>query len=167
MIRAFLLEIKCEFLSLLRMPRYSVGTITFPVMFYLFFGIVLRQGSIYGISASAFVLCTMAVFGVMIAATFGPGAGIASDRSLGWLDVKRASPMPPAAGFLARLASTLMFSAITVTILFVLGATAGGVRMRPGQWADWVRRWCWAPFRSARSDSSSATWPLPTPRRPW
>jgi ABC-2 type transport system permease protein len=136
MTKAFLLEIKCEFLSLLRMPRYSVATIAFPVMFYLFFGVVLRQGGIYGISASAFVLCTMAVFGVMIASTFAPGVGIASERSLGWMDVKRASPMPPAAGVVARLASTLLFSAITVGTLFVLGATAGGVRMRAAQWAE-------------------------------
>lgn len=136
MIRAFLLEIKCEFLSLLRMPRYSVGVVAFPVMFYVFFGIVLRQGSLYGISASALVLCSMAVFGVMAAAMFGPGVGIASERSLGWLDVKRASPMPPLASFVARSASALMFSAITTATLFVLGSTAGGVRMPAAQWAE-------------------------------
>ena len=42
--RSYLLEAKYEFLAALRTPRYSVSTILFPSMFYIFFGIVMKQG---------------------------------------------------------------------------------------------------------------------------
>lgn len=47
---------------------------------------------------------------------------------------KRASPMPPVAYFAAKLATILVFSLIMVSALFVLGATAGGVRLPAGTW---------------------------------
>ena len=136
MTKAILLEIQCEFLSLLRMPRYSVSIVTFPVMFYVFFGVVLKNGPLNGIGPSVYVLCTMAAFGVMFAALMGLGVGIAAERGLGWLEVKRASPMPPAGWFIAKLVSALMFSAIIVTILFTLAVTLGGARMPVQQWAE-------------------------------
>ena len=135
MMKAILLEIQCEFLSLLRMPRYSVSILTFPVMFYVFFGIVLRNGRLGGVGPAVYVLCTMAAFGVMFAALMGLGAGIAAERGLGWLEVKRASPMPPAGWFVAKFASALIFSTIIVAALFTLAMTLGGVRMPVGQWA--------------------------------
>jgi ABC-2 type transport system permease protein len=135
MTKAILLEIQCDFLSLLRMPRYSVSILTFPVMFYVFFGIVLRNGPLGGVGPAVYMLCTMAAFGVMFAALMGLGASVAAERGLGWLEVKRASPMPPAGWFVAKLVSALIFSTIIVAVLFTLAATLGGVRMPVEQWA--------------------------------
>ncbi len=134
MIRSTLLEMKCEFLGLLRMPRYSVMTITFPAMFYIFFGIVIRQGSFSGVSAPTYALTIMGVMGVMFASLMGLGAGIASERGLGWLEVKRASPMPGFGWFAAKLSTAMLFSALVSGILFALGATLGGVRLAPSEW---------------------------------
>jgi len=134
MIRSTLLELKCEFLGLLRMPRYSVLTITFPAMFYIFFGIVIRQGSFGGVSAPTYALTIMGVMGVMFAALMGLGAGIASERGWGWLEVKRASPMPGLGWIAAKLATAMLFSALVSGILFALGATLGGVRLASGEW---------------------------------
>lgn len=135
MIRSTLLEMKCEFLGLLRMPRYSVMTITFPVMFYVFFGIIIRQGNIGGVTASTYALTIMCVFGVMFASLMGLGAGIASERGLGWLEVKRASPMPGFGWFAAKLSTAMLFSAIVSGVLFAVGAAFGGVRMG---WSEWL-----------------------------
>ena len=136
MTKAILLEIQCEFLSLLRMPRYSVSILVLPVMFYVFFGIILRNGPLNGVGPSVYVLCTMAAFGVMFAALMGLGSGIAAERGLGWLEVKRASPMPPAGWFVAKLAGALMFSSMIVLTLFTLAVSLGGVRMPVQQWAE-------------------------------
>ncbi len=38
--RTYLLEIKYEFLKALRMPAYSLPTILFPIVFYVFFGVM-------------------------------------------------------------------------------------------------------------------------------
>jgi ABC-2 type transport system permease protein len=62
------------------------------------------------------------------------GVGIAVERGLGWLEVKRASPMPMSAYFVAKGAVAMVFGAIVILLLFTLGAVFGHVRMAPGQW---------------------------------
>jgi len=54
---------------------------------------------------------------------------LSSDRGLGWLEVKRASPMPPFAYFAAKVIVSMIFSTIIVLALFALGVGLGGVRM--------------------------------------
>lgn len=134
MIRSTLLEVKCEFLGLLRMPRYSVMTISFPAMFYVFFGIIIHQGNFGGVTAATYALTIMCVMGVMFASLMGLGAGIAAERGLGWLEVKRASPMPSFGWFAAKLSTAMLFSALVSGILFAIGATLGGVRLAPSEW---------------------------------
>jgi ABC-2 type transport system permease protein len=66
----------------------------------------------------------------MGASLFGTASGLAADRGLGWLQVKRASPMPPFAYFTAKVILSMIFSAIVVSLLLVLGISFGGVRCR-------------------------------------
>ena len=131
--RPYLLEAKCEFLSDLRTPRYSVSTVMFPAMFYIFFGVVMKPGN--STYTAAIVMTAMSAMGVMMASLWGPGATIATERAFGWLEVKRASPMPPLAYFLAKIAAALVFSAISISVIFLLGGTLGGVRMSAATWA--------------------------------
>jgi ABC-2 type transport system permease protein len=123
-------ETKYEFLKLLRLPVYSVSTIMFPVMFYLLFGLLLNRGhEVNGVSVAAYLMATYGTFGVMGASLFGFGAGVAGERGLGWLQVKRASPMPPSAYFFAKTLVCMMFSFIIVSILLTLGFIFGGVHL--------------------------------------
>jgi len=125
----FFKEAKYEFLKSLRNPMYSVSTLLFPIMFYVLFGLVMGKQMIGGIRTTVYLLPTYGTFGVMGASLFGTAASLASERGLGWLQVKRASPMPPFAYFLAKVTLSLIFSAIVVTLLFLLGVTFGGVRL--------------------------------------
>ncbi len=119
----YLKEAKYEFLKLLRLPVYSLSTILFPVMFYVLFGLLLNRGhEAAGVLVSAYLIATYGTFGVMGASLFGFGAGLAGERGLGWLQVKRASPMPPFAYFAAKTAVCMTFSLIIV-LLLVLGAS--------------------------------------------
>jgi ABC-2 type transport system permease protein len=123
-------ETKYEFLKLLRLPVYSVSTIMFPVIFYLLFGLLLNRGhEVNGVSVAAYLMATYGTFGVMGASLFGFGAGVAGERGLGWLQVKRASPMPPSAYFFAKTLVCMMFSFIIVSILLTLGFIFGGVHL--------------------------------------
>jgi len=135
MTKAIWMEIQCEFLSRLRMPRYSVPVLAFPLMFYLFFGVILRNGFLGGVAPAVHVMCTMASMGVMFAPLMGLAAGISAERGLGWMEVKRASPMPPIGWFLAKFCGGMAFSAIIIAALFAMADTLGGVRMPAGQWA--------------------------------
>jgi ABC-2 type transport system permease protein len=122
-------EAKYEFLKALRFPMYSVSTLLFPIMFYVLFGLVMGKQMIGGIRTTVYLLPTYGTFGVMGASVFGTAASLASERGLGWLQVKRASPMPPFAYFLAKVIMSLIFSAIVVSLLFLLGVTFGGVQL--------------------------------------
>ena len=133
----YLKEAKYEFLKNLRLRMYTASVLSFPIMFYVLFGLVLNsKQAIGGTSIPTYLIATYGTFGVMGASLFGTAAGLASDRGLGWLQVKRASPMPPFAYFAAKIVTSIIFSAIIVLALFTLGITLGGVRMPPG---DFVR----------------------------
>jgi ABC-2 type transport system permease protein len=128
--RIYLKEAKYEFLKNLRLRVYTVSVITFPLMFYVLFGLVLNaKEAIGGTGVSTYLIATYGTFGVMGASLFGTASGLASDRGLGWLQVKRASPMPPFAYFAAKVILSMTFSAIVVALLLVLGISFGGVRM--------------------------------------
>lgn len=126
----YLKEAKYEFLKNLRLRMYTASVLSFPVMFYVLFGLVLNaKESIAGLRVPAYLIATYGTFGVMGASLFGTAAGLASDRGLGWLQVKRASPMPPFAYFVAKVLTSMVFSSIIVLVLFALGVAVGGVRM--------------------------------------
>jgi ABC-2 type transport system permease protein len=124
----FAKEAKYDFLGRLRLPVYSVSTILLPIMFYVLFGLLLNRGqNNNGVSVSTYLMASYGTFGVMGAALFGFGVGVAMERGLGWLQVKRASPMPPSAYFAAKVLTSMAFSAIIVLLLMTLGVLFGGV----------------------------------------
>jgi len=126
----YLKEVKYEFLKNLRLRMYTASVLSFPIMFYVLFGLVLNANeSIAGMRVPTYLIATYGTFGVMGASLFGTAAGLASDRGLGWLQVKRASPMPPFAYFVAKVITSMVFSSIIVLVLFALGVAIGGVRM--------------------------------------
>jgi ABC-2 type transport system permease protein len=126
----YLKEAKYEFLKNLRLRIYTASVLSFPIMFYVLFGLVLNsKEAIGGTRVPTYLIASYGTFGVMGASLFGTAAGLASDRGLGWLQVKRASPMPPFAYFVAKVVTSAVFSAVIVLALFVLGIALGGVRM--------------------------------------
>ncbi len=135
MTRVYWMEIKTEFLKLLRMRAYSVSTVAFPLMFYVCFGLAMGQNMPSGAAPMArYLLATYGAFSVMGATLYAFGVGVAVERGLGWLQLKRASPMPPPAYFVAKGVVSVAFGATVVVLLFGLGAAFGGVRMPALQW---------------------------------
>jgi ABC-2 type transport system permease protein len=127
-------ESKYEFLKNLRLRLYTASVLSFPLMFYVLFGLVLNaKEAIGGTSVPTYLIATYGTFGVMGASLFGTAAGLASDRGLGWLQVKRASPMPPFAYFIAKVVVSMIFSGIVVLALILLGFAFGGVRFPLGE----------------------------------
>ena len=123
-------EAKYEFLKYLRLPIYSLSTVLFPVMFYVLFGLLMnRQGTIGSVNVATYLLGSYGTFGVMGASLFATGAGVAAERGLGWMQVKRASPMPPFASFAAKFVVSMIFSGIIILALLTLGFAFGGVHM--------------------------------------
>ena len=129
-IALFYKEAKYELLKNMRIPVYAISTVAFPLMFYVLFGIVLGSGNPANRNETAvYMLATMGCFGVMAVSLFGFGVSLAIERGQGWLQVKRASPMPIAAYFFAKLFSAVVFSTVIMLLLLAVGVAFGGVRM--------------------------------------
>ena len=135
MTRVYALEAKYELLKVARMPGFAIPSIAFPVMFYSLFGLVFGGRGMGGISMATYLVATYGAFGVIGAALFGFGVGVAVERGQGWLVLKRASPMPPLAFFTAKMFVCAVFSATIVSLLIALAITAGGVRLDVAAWA--------------------------------
>ncbi len=129
-IALFYKEAKYELLKNVRIPVYAISTVAFPLMFYVLFGIVLGSGNPANRHEGAvYMLATMGCFGVMATSLFGFGVSLAIERGQGWLQVKRASPMPIAAYFFAKLFSAVVFSTVIMLMLLAVGTVFGGVRL--------------------------------------
>jgi ABC-2 type transport system permease protein len=132
--RIYVTEARHEFLKLIRIPIFAVSTIALPVMFYLLFGLAFGGGEAGGVARATYMMATYGTFGVIGAALFGFGVSVAVERGQGWMRLKRVSPMPPQAYFLAKVVMSTSIAVLIIGLLFILGATLGGVRMPAIQW---------------------------------
>ena len=132
--RVYRLESKYELLKLLRMPAYAIPSIMFPLMFYTLFGLVFGGRGPGGTTMATYLVATYGAFGVIGAALFGFGVGVAVERGQGWMVLKRATPMPPLAFFTAKLFVCMVFATAIVVLLGTLAIAAGGVRQPVTSW---------------------------------
>ncbi|NKI36122.1 ABC transporter permease [Wenzhouxiangella sp. XN79A] len=127
-VNASLHLIQAQWLNLARTPSYTLPTLLFPIMFYGFFGLLMIPGQ------ALWLLCTFATFGVMGAALFSFGVGIATERAQGWLMLLRASPAPVGAVIAGKAFGALLFALIIAVVMSTMAAVFGGVRLATGQW---------------------------------
>jgi ABC-2 type transport system permease protein len=123
-----------EFLKLIRVPIFAISTLVFPLMFYVIFGLTFKDETAGGVGLATYMLATYGAFGVIGSGLFGFGVGVALERGQGWMRLKRVSPMPPLAYFMAKVVMSTSFATVIVAALFILGATVGGVRLPAEQW---------------------------------
>ena len=129
---SFVHELKLDIKMALREPSFIWPTLAFPLMFYVFFGIVFSDHA--GQSSSTYLMVSYGVFGIMASALFGFGASVASERDKGWLAIKQISPVSPWQYMIAKLINAILFSLIIVIGLFILGAVFGDVVLTRLQW---------------------------------
>lgn len=122
-------EIKYEFLKLWRTKPFSLSVIGFPVMFYFLFGVSNKGVHEGGVMMAKYMLASYCCFGIVGAALFAIGAGLSAEKQQGWLELKRASPMPPMAYLVAKCVTAQFFGLIIVAVLMVIGVTLGGVTL--------------------------------------
>ena len=132
-LRVYALESKAQFLTVWRVPAFSVPTLIFPLMFYVFFGIIMGTRGL-SLVMPTYLLATYGVFGIIGPALFGFGVGLSTERSDGTLLLKQTTPMPAAAYLVAKLAMAMLFGALMILGLFCLGGYMGGVELYRWQW---------------------------------
>ena len=122
-------EARFELLKLSRNRSYLFSMIGFPVIFYLLFGVTNKNYVFHGHTIARYLLAGYSCFGAMGSSLFGIGAGLALERGHGWLEMKRASPMPAAAYLLAKLCVSITFAVGITILLMILGTALAGVHI--------------------------------------
>lgn len=115
-----------------RTPGFVLPSLLFPVMFYVFFGVLFVASE--HPEVPKYLLATYAVFGVMGPALFSFGANVAVEKDRGMLALKQISPMPIAAYFCAKVTTALSFAVLIVALLFAVAIGLAGVKMPIMQW---------------------------------
>ena len=134
-LRIHALEAWFAFLHVLRTPAFALPTLCFPLAFYVVFALVV-PGSWGNLHKATYLLATYSAFGVIGPALFGFGVGLAMERQQGWLELKRVSPMPTSAYFLAKIFMSLVFGLAVVILLSIAAIGFGGVEISV---LDWLR----------------------------
>lgn len=134
-LRCYALESRYELLKTLRLPAFAIPTISFPVFFYVLFGLSFGGRIGGGHPMATTLLATYGAFGMMGSALFAFGVGVAIERGQGWLLLKRATPMPPSAYFVAKMVTAVVFGAVGLMLMALLGVLFGSVRLGAPEWA--------------------------------
>ena len=120
-------EAKYEFLKLFRTRRYALSVLGMPLMFYCFFALGMPSEASFHLPA--YLIATYGTFGVMSACLFGIGANLAHERSLGWLEMKRVSPMHASMYLFGKIAANLVFCVAIELSLLATGLLFGNVKL--------------------------------------
>jgi len=126
-------ETKYECVKLFRTRSFSLTTIGLPLVFYVLFGIVMQPSFHDNGNFARSVVACYACFGMMGATLFGIGVGVAAERAMGWLDLKRTSPLPMAAYLFSKCAAVAIFSVLILLLLVATGVAFGGLSLTPVQ----------------------------------
>lgn len=131
--KIYALEAKTEFLKFIRMPGFAIPALLFPIMFYVFFALIINPSN--SASAATYLLATYGVFGIMGPALFSFGVNVAIEREQGWFSLKQLSPMPISAYIIARIYAAMCFSVIMISALFILAYQFGQADLSIQQWS--------------------------------
>jgi ABC-2 type transport system permease protein len=117
-------------LQLIRYPSFSVPTVFFPTIFFLFFATGRVSGPQAGLYVASFV--GFAILGV---AFFQFGVGIAVERTSPWELYLRTLPLPLGVRFGARVLSALAFAIAAAALVSIVAVLTTPVALSPQRWA--------------------------------
>jgi ABC-2 type transport system permease protein len=125
-----------EVRRLLRNRRTMVFTLVMPPAFFLLFGGLSQAYQAQSVgrgNVSAYLVISFAVYGSMLANT-SAGASVAVERALGWSRQLRLTPLNPVAYLLTKVLTAMVVGAMSVGIVFAVGALTGAASMPGWVW---------------------------------
>jgi ABC-2 type transport system permease protein len=118
----------------LRNRRVLIFSILMPVILFAIFGLTIpKDTSQSGISAIAYVMVSMAIFGSMSAA-MSSGGVIAAERDGGWNRTLRLTPLKPQAYVTTKVILSLLLAVPPLLVVFAFGMVVGHVHLSATQW---------------------------------
>ncbi|MEV0278516.1 ABC transporter permease [Streptomyces sp. NPDC050610] len=132
-VRIFGVELRDELRAIVREPTSLFFSILMPVGFFVLFNLLYGHGTTQGLSAGTAMVATFGTYGVITVAALQPGIGVAQDRDLGWLRMKRVSAVPVGISLAAKAAAALLYGVGVLVLMGVAAAAFGTLDASP--WA--------------------------------
>lgn len=102
--------------ELARVPMFTIPTLIFPGLLFLFFGVM----NAHTTESANFFMASYAVFAMLGITLFQFGVNIADDRLSPWESYLRVLPVAPSVRFMARILSALAFALPAIGLVVVL-----------------------------------------------
>ncbi len=131
--RVFWAELRDELRSIVREPTSLFFGILMPVGFFVLFNLLYGQDATQGLSAGTAMVATFGTYGVITVASLQPGVGVAQDRDIGWLRMKRVSAVPIWISLAAKATAALLYGVGVLALMGVAAAAFGTLHASP--WA--------------------------------
>ena len=120
---------------MMRNRRVMIFSILMPLVLFLVFGMNLKGEHMDdGMSAAAYVMISMAMFGSMSAA-MSIGGAIALERDGGWNRTLRLTPLRPQSYIMSKILLSLSLAIPPLVVVFAVAVLGADVRMSAGDWA--------------------------------
>ncbi|MET8627109.1 ABC transporter permease [Kitasatospora sp. NPDC004669] len=123
--RVFGVELRDELRAIVREPTSLFFSILMPVGFFVMFNLLYGHDTTQGLSAGTAMVATFGTYGVITVAALQPGIGVAQDRDLGWLRMKRVSAVPIGISLAAKAAAALLYGVGVLALMGVAAAAFG------------------------------------------
>jgi ABC-2 type transport system permease protein len=124
--------LRMELIRVLRNRRVLIFSILLPSILLLVIGGV-SHGTTRGVSAAAYIMVSMGIFGAMSAAT-GSAGSIAVERGVGWNRQLRLTPLSPVRYVVSKVILSLVLVLPPLVVVYLLGAVALHVQLSPAVW---------------------------------
>jgi ABC-2 type transport system permease protein len=123
---AYLAELRGELLRTARNPGLSIPILIMPVGLYVLFALVIAGEAIdKDPSLGIFLFSAFAIMGMTMPALFAIGSGLALDREMGMLRLKRAQPAPVGAWLVAKIVAGILFGLIAYLPMLAAAVWSG------------------------------------------
>jgi ABC-2 type transport system permease protein len=134
---AYLEEMRCEALRLLRNPGIAFPVLVLPVGLYALLALVVFAEAVAkDPTLGIFFFSAFSVMATTMPALFGIGTSLAMEREMGMLRLKRAQPAPTGSWLVAKIACGVIFGVIAY--LPILGAALAAGKLPLDTGAVWA-----------------------------
>jgi ABC-2 type transport system permease protein len=129
---AYLQEIRCEALRMIRNPGIAIPVLAMPAALYALFTLVITAEAIdKDPSLGVFLFAAFSIMATSMPALFGIGTTLALEREMGLLRLKRVQPAPAGSWLVAKLVCGLGFGVLSYAPIAILAMSTGKLAMAP------------------------------------
>ncbi|MBE1554055.1 ABC transporter permease [Sporosarcina limicola] len=130
----FMNQCKIEILRMFRNPYFIIWSLFMPIVFYFIFTKVVNTEVPDKALWDAHFLMSVATFSVMGSAIMTLGIRMVQERSEGWTNFMKVTPLSGMAYFTAKMIGQSVVHAFSIVVIFIAGVLLNGVSLSAFEW---------------------------------